>query len=286
MLAILGIDIEDQYSLFSSLAVTNGFFVGNITYTPPIRPEMGLHNTLDQQKVFEPKIMENMIRNTMSRYGIIKDTAMIFFGKTYALMRPPTDDEIEHDIDHYGIEQVLWTEDYYAKRTGSVEPWMKRYNFPKNSLFGDETWVYVGPWRVTEMMCATFIDKYPLRTSLDYMIHVVEDMRPKDMPDMRVGDGGFNIALAEKGVILPHQHYYTNGESAPIRESKDINLESVYSGLRDYIVENTNLDDLVKTVKRNTYRDVGRSFFEHNPDFGFGEKSYIESYKEWLKDRK
>jgi hypothetical protein len=306
---------HEAASLMSILYSTNGFYTGDIIFDMPIRPEMGLSDSLDQQNESYKLFDEQVIRTVVARYGAIFDTPMVVLSKMFAVGRYPTREEIEHDIDHFNSEQVLFSKKYYSKLTGipikDIDPTLPRYRFPKGSWMGPEQYIYNGPMRMEYAQCATFIDRYPLRTSVEYMIDTVEGLKRTEEKlgkDKMVGDGGFLVDIAYKGTLHPlrwqRSSPFPEGEpeDVPIPDSSYITpeiIEKAYKGLERYANENKDsLDEHIEMIKEDFVEKWPYTFHHGSREFRDGyidmvqdeaehtEKWYLQFYDRWKEVKK
>jgi len=285
---------DEPASLMSILYASNGFYTGDILFDRPIRPEQGLSDSINQSNETYKLIEENIIHTVVARYSALFNTPMIAITKMFGIERPPTKEEIEHDLDHFGIDQMLWPKDFYAGKTGTsideIDPKIPRYNFPKGSFMGDEEYIYTGPMRMEYAQCATFIDRYPLRTSLDYMIETIEDLKRTEEQigkDKLVTDGGFLVDVMYKGLVNPLRMQRSSpfpGEKpddVPIHDSSIITpqiIERAYLGLKQYAEKNS---EEIKTHLETLKQD----FFEKWPHiFHHGPREFKEGFLEIVED--
>ena len=240
---------DEPASLMSILYASNGFYTGDILFDRPIRPEQGLSDSINQSNETYKLIEENIIHTVVARYSALFNTPMIAITKMFGIERPPTKEEIEHDLDHFGIDQMLWPKDFYAGKTGTsideIDPKIPRYNFPKGSFMGDEEYIYTGPMRMEYAQCATFIDRYPLRMQRSSPF-------PGEKPD--------DVPIHYSSIITPQI------------------IERAYLGLKQYAEKNS---EEIKTHLETLKQD----FFEKWPHiFHHGPREFKEGFLEIVED--
>ncbi len=299
---------NEPASLMSILYSTNGFYTGNILFDRPVRPEMGLSDSVDQSNETYKLFEDIVIHTVAARYSAIFNTPMVIMTKMFGISRHPTKDEIEHDIDHFGIEQMLWPKGFYARQAGikvsEIDPKLPKYKFPKGSWMGNEEHIYMGPMRMEHAQCATFIDRYPLRTDLDYMIDFIESLKPTEekLGEKRVvTDGGYLVDVTYKGMTNPlrwkRSSPFPGGkdEDVPIHDPKSVTtqvLERAYLSLQRHAFETRAETEATLAMLKEDFVEKWPHEFHHGNYFhryidiaqdeakGM-ENMYIQFYKRW-----
>ena len=132
------VDETNLSKVFNILRLTNGVFFGTVNYEAPIRPHMGMFQELDIVGEVIEKFVEDAMQGIASKYTVYNpQVSLLGIARTYVKTRHPTDDEIEHDIDHAGLEQILWPVDFYLKRMENDirdEVEHKFSHFPKEEI--------------------------------------------------------------------------------------------------------------------------------------------------------
>lgn len=220
------VELDDIGSMYMIMHVQEGFYSGDVTHEPPVLPHMGLGRTLTHSNEFYDKVKQDVL-GVMCRYSICHDNTMLMLGKLYAHFRDPTDEEIRHDIDHFGIEQILWPFEFYAAQSGKAVDELpgKLKTFP---VFG-EPHIYVGPSRMERAKLACVVDLYQPRNSVEDMLDYIEARKPESSLH-EIGDSGFMIALV---------HHDSPAVMEGVRDRDQVDIKRGYDQLMETIADET-----------------------------------------------
>lgn len=189
---IHGLDDQDAGSLIHILKATGGFSWVNITVEAPVLPFIRLEHTLDYQRQVHDEFVE-LYRSALNTYGVPRNKEMVLVAREQAIFRPASEEEIEADIDHFGIEQILWPINFYESQIN------KRWNpeedpKPTFPLLGEDH-IYVGPPRLEKAVFSTYVDTWPGNVDFREGCEVIESM-VEEGP--LIGSGGV-VAMASSG---------------------------------------------------------------------------------------
>jgi len=218
------VDLDNIIDMYMIMSVQKGLYMGDVKLEPPVLPHMGLGISVNQPKELLEKVRQDIL-GILCRYSIVHDKTMVMLGKSYAYMRDPTDEEIKHDIDHFGIEQILWPFDFYVERAekdiSELPGDLKTFK-----VFGEDH-IYVGPPRMEEGLFACYIDTYKPRHPLELMIDTVEGRKPESIK-YQIGESGFVVAII---------HHDSPAVMEDIRDTKYIDIKKGYDHLMETIAD-------------------------------------------------
>lgn len=216
---IHGLEDGDEGTLFSILKASGGLFHGNIKIKAPIRPHMGLSESLNMQKEVSEEFTRKYLGGIINYFSSYKNIPLLSVIHEKAYMRHANKEEIYHDIDHFG-EQVWMPKDMLLKENQTLEEFEKENDQPRVTLFGEEM-VYVGPPRILQGDFSTYIVPHPTKKTFEHIYKEVNSIAPQG--DM-VGDGGYIVALSKQGATM--QMTLAPGKYDPVKKTNICELEN------------------------------------------------------------